>query len=170
MRHDLTKAVELIKQFEGIIDGYNITPNYDPYLCPALVWTIGYGHAITDVSGKQIKGSHNEGKARSVYPNGITLEEAEKLLLDDVRKFSNGVEKLVKVTLSDEQFCALVSFAFNVGLTAFKNSTLLILVNQHDFLHAGEQFLRWTKSNGKELAGLKRRREAEETLWFYGSN
>lgn len=167
MSRDLTQAINLIKSFEGIADGDPCTVNLDPYLCPAGFWTIGYGHLVLDNQGKRIGGKEKELLARAVYPGGITRKEAEDLLMSDIVKFSAGVEALLKVKISDTKFCALLSFAFNVGLTALKNSTLLLLVNSYDFEHAGEQFLRWTKSNGKELAGLRRRREAEDALWSF---
>jgi len=165
MARNLSQAVELIKSFEGILDGDPSTVNLDPYLCPAGYWTIGWGHVALDPRGKQIKGAENKGQARAVYPGGITRAEAEVLLTDDVRRFSAGVEQLVKTTISDGRFCALVSFAFNVGVGALERSTLLKLVNQGVFDQVGPQFLRWTKAGGKELAGLKRRREAEAALW-----
>ena len=117
MDRSLGQAVELIKSFEGIPDGDPTTVNLDPYLCPAGYWTIGWGHVALDPRGKQIKGAENKALARSVYPGGITKAEAEVLLTDDVRRFSAGVEQLLKVTVSDVKFCALVSFAFNVGYT-----------------------------------------------------
>lgn len=165
MERNLSQAVELIKSFEGILDGDPSTVNLDPYLCPAGYWTIGWGHVALDPRGKQIKGAENEKLARSVYPGGITKAEAEVLLTDDVRRFSAGVEQLLKAKISDARFCALVSFAFNVGVGALERSTLLKLVNQGAFDQVAPQFLRWTKANGKELAGLKRRREAEAALW-----
>lgn len=165
MVRNLTQAVELIKSFEGIADGNPKTVNLDPYLCPAGYWTIGWGHVVLDPSGKQIKGANNKSMARAVYPGGITKAEAEVLLADDVRRFSVGVEQLLKVTISDVKFCALVSFAFNVGVAALERSTLLRLVNAGAFAQVAPQFLRWTTAGGKELAGLKRRREAEARLW-----
>ncbi len=165
MARNLSQAVELIKSFEGIPDGDPTTVNLDPYLCPAGYWTIGWGHVALDPRGKQIKGAENKALARSVYPGGITKAEAEVLLTDDVRRFSAGVEQLLKVTVSDARFCALVSFAFNVGVGALERSTLLRLVNEGAFAQVPAQFLRWTKAGGKELAGLKRRREAEAKLW-----
>jgi lysozyme len=165
MARDLNQAVELIKSFEGILDGDPATVNLDPYLCPAGYWTIGWGHVVLDPRGKQIKGAENEQEARSIYPGGITKAEAEVLLADDVRRFSAGVEQAVKVTISDTRFCALVSFAFNVGIGALERSTLLNLLNQGAFEQVPAQFLRWTKAGGKELAGLKRRREAEMQMW-----
>lgn len=165
MGRNLKQAVELIKSFEGIPDGDQTTVNLDPYLCPAGYWTIGWGHVVLDPRGKQIKGAENKALARSVYPGGITKSEAAVLLAEDVRRFSSGVERLIKVAISDAKFCALVSFAFNVGIGALERSTLLWLVNEGAFAQVPTQFLRWTKAGGKELAGLKRRREAEVRLW-----
>lgn len=168
MERSLGQAVELIKSFEGITDGDPTTVNLDPYLCPAGYWTIGWGHVVLDPRGKQVRGSNNKSLARSIYPAGITKAEAEVLLTDDVRRFSSGVEQLLKVAVSDVKFCALVSFAFNVGVGALERSTLLRLVNEGAFAQVPAQFLRWTKAGGKELAGLKRRREAEAKLWVDG--
>ena len=165
MGRNLKQAVELIKSFEGIPDGDPTTVNLDPYLCPAGYWTIGWGHVVIDPRGKQIKAAKNKALARSVYPAGITRAEAEVLLANDVRRFSSGVEQLLKVTVSDAKFCALVSFAFNVGIGALERPTLLRLDNEGTFDQVPAQFLRWTKTGGKELAGLKRRREAEVRLW-----
>ena len=165
MNRNLRQAIELIKSFEGISDGDPTTVNLDPYLCPAGYWTIGWGHVALDPRGKQIKGTENKALARSVYPGGIGMDEAEVLLGDDVRPVSAGVEHLLKVTVGDARFCALVSFAFNVGVGALERSTLLRLVNEGAFAQVPAQFLRWTQAGGKELAGLKRRREAEAKLW-----
>jgi len=165
MARDLTQAVEIIKSFEGILDGDPTTVNLDPYLCPGGFWTIGWGHVVLDPRGKLLKGAENKQAARAVYPEGITRAEAEVLLADDVRRFSAGVERAVKVTISDARFCALVSFAFNVGIGALEKSTLLRLLNEGAVDQVPAQFLRWTKVGGKELAGLRRRREAEKKLW-----
>ncbi|MEN6534626.1 MAG: lysozyme [Bryobacteraceae bacterium] len=134
-------AVELIKQFEGLkLDAYN---------CPAGVLTIGYGHTGTDV----------------VCGMKITAEEADRLLRNDLRHFEKRVQQLVTVPLTQGQFDALVSFAFNVGLGALERSTLLRKLNAEDYRGAAEEFGRWTKAAGKELPGLVRRRRAERQLF-----
>ena len=165
MNRNLRQAIELIKSFEGIIDGDPANVNLDPYICPAGHWTIGWGHVVRDPQGRPIKGVENKQHARAVYPTGLTMIEAEVLLGDDVRRFAAGVEKLLQVKVSDAQFCALVSFAYNVGVSALERSTLLQVINRGNFDQVPAQFLRWTKTNGKELAGLKRRRQAEANLW-----
>ena len=164
---DLTSAIILIKSYEGILDGDPSTVNLDPYLCPAGYWTIGWGHVVLDTKGNQIKGIENKKLAYAIYPNGITMAEAEVLLRDDVRKFTYGVTELVKVPLANNQLCALISFAFNVGLGSFKNSTLLKLLNAGNYAAVPDQLRRWNKSNGKVLSGLVKRREAEILVWKY---
>ena len=164
---DLTNAVILIKSYEGILDGDPSTVNLDPYLCPAGYWTIGWGHVVLDMKGNQIKGIENKKLAYSIYPKGITMAEAEVLLRDDLRRFTYGVTTLVKVSLTNNQLCALISFSFNVGLNALKNSTLLKLVNSEKFKEVPDQFRKWNKSKGKVLAGLVKRREAEINVWKY---
>jgi lysozyme len=165
MARELGSAINLIRSFEGIADGDPDTVRLDPYLCPADYWTIGWGHVVRGPDGKAIRGRESRSLARAVYPAGITIAEAAVLLADDVRRFSAGIDELVDVKLTDNQFCALVSFAYNCGLGALRTSTLLRVLNEgrHDLVP--QQLMRWTKSRGVELAGLKRRRAAEAALW-----
>ena len=134
-----SRGLQIIKEFEGL--------RLTSYFCAANVLTIGYGST----------GSH-------VKPEmTITESEAEKLLQKDLVRFEDSVNTLVKVPLTQGQYDALVSFAFNCGTNAFAESTLLRLLNGRDYKSAAEQFKRWTN---KGLAGLVRRRKAEETLFF----
>ena len=134
-------GLDLIKHFEGL--------RLNAYKCPAGVWTIGYGST----------GSH-------VTPDlKITEEEAERLLRHDLGRFEHGVEELVKVDLAQDEFDALVSFAFNLGLGALEQSTLLRLLNQSKRMEAAAQFARWDKAGGKPLPGLTKRRRAEAALF-----
>lgn len=136
-----SRGIDLIKKYEGL--------RLDAYLCPAGVWTIGYGTT---------KGVKKGDK--------ITQQAAEKLLADDLTKFEIGVTCPVTVPLSQNQFDALVSFAYNVGLGALRSSTLLRLLNAGDYKGAADQFRRWNKAGGKELAGLTRRRADEAALFM----
>jgi len=166
---DLTKAINIIKAYEGILDGNPKTVNLDPYLCPSNYWTIGWGHVVLDPNGNQIKGLENKKLAYAMYPKGITMLEAEVLLNDDIRRFSVGVTRSVKVPLNVNQFCALVSFSFNIGMGAFNKSTLLSLLNANLFEQVPIQLVRWNKgAGGKVLNGLVNRRKAEVTLWNSG--
>ena len=162
---DITAAINIIKSFEGIMDGDPSTVNLDPYLCPANVWTIGWGHAIYNAYGEQLKGKELKKEAYSLYPNGITIQEAEILLQDDVREFTTGVLKLLKIPLSNNKVCALISLAFNIGINNFKDSTLLKYINSNQLNLVPDQFKLWRKSNGKVLQGLVNRRSAEVELW-----
>lgn len=169
-------GIDLIKSFEGIRDGDKLTPNFDAYLCPANYWTIGYGHVVK-VSGVMLKGAENESKARIAYPRGLTLAECESLLTEDLNYYCSAVEKLVKVKITDNQFAALVSLAYNIGVSArpgvdsaFSGSTLLDMLNKGYYETAAAQFLVWNKAtvNGKKvvLNGLTRRRHAERKLFL----
>lgn len=134
------KGLDLIKRFEGLRN--------ESYRCPAGVWTIGYGHT------------------GGVQPGAIiTAEAAEELLKKDVEKFEAGVLRLAG-KCKQGQFDALVSFAFNVGLTALEKSTLLKLHKAGQFQGAADQFLRWNKAAGKVLPGLTRRRAQERALYL----
>ena len=140
-------GLDLIKRFESF--------RAAPYLCSAGVPTIGYG--------------------TTVYPNGIkvklsdqkiTQQLAETFLQHHVNVIEKDVSKLVKVTLTQNQFDALVSFAYNVGIGAFGDSTLLKLLNAGDINGASKQFERWNKAGGKIVDGLTNRRKAEKVLFL----
>lgn len=140
------KGLELVKSFEGL--------KLDAYLCPAGIPTIGYGH-----TGKDVK-----------LGQRISLLDAEKLLEKDLARFEAAVSILVadSPTTSD-QFSALVSFAYNLGPSALKASTLLKRHKAGDIRGASEQFLAWNKARQKGqlvvLPGLTRRRSAESRLY-----
>lgn len=133
-------GVAMIKDFEGL--------HLTPYLCPANVWTIGYGHT------------------RTVRANmHITSAQADQLLEDDLRIAERAVARLVRVPLTGNQFSALVSFVFNVGTTNFERSTLLKLLNRGWYEQVPAQLARWNRASGEILGGLARRRAAEAKLW-----
>lgn len=139
-------ALDLIKSFEGL--------KLTAYLDIVGVPTIGYGctHGLTkaDVDGKRT----------------ITEAEAEEMLMSELAKFEAGVENCVNVQINENQFGALVAFSYNVGTGALQKSTLLKMLNSGDISGAAEQFLRWNKAGGKEVAGLTRRRQAERSLFL----
>lgn len=147
-------GLSLIKSFEG--------KYYEGYLCPAGVWTIGYGHT-------------GETLGRS-SPKGMRISDADidKLLKEDMARFEKAVLRSVVVPLNQHQFDALVSFAFNVGAGALATSTLLKKLNAGDYAGAAEQFLVWNKATNPQtkkkvaLAGLTRRRQAERHMFLTG--
>ena len=134
------KGINLIKHFEGC--------ELNAYKCPAGVWTIGYGH---------IKGV-SEGMS-------ITQEQAEQMLLDELKEYENYINELVTVNLSQNQFDALVSRVYNLGPANLQSSTLLKVLNSGDYSGVPAQIERWNKAGGKVLEGLIRRREAESALF-----
>jgi lysozyme len=137
-------GLNLIKSFEGL--------RLETYLDAVGVRTIGYGHTGPEVTS----GLH------------IDKSYAEELLRSDIKRFERGVMALVSVALTDNQFSALVSFSFNLGLNNLKNSTLLRKLNSGQNIEAANEFPRWNRAGGKILAGLTRRREAEKALFLRG--
>lgn len=135
-------GLDLIKSFEGL--------ELKAYLCPAKVWTIGYGSTGKHVTPGMV----------------ITEAQAEDLLRDDLARFEAAAVKYCEPA-TDNQFAALVSFAFNVGEGegGLKTSTLRLLHQAGDYAGAKAQFARWNKARGKVLAGLTRRRSVEATLY-----
>ena len=96
----------------------------------------------------------------------ITQEQADEYLVSDVSHAANAVNQMVDENMTQGQFDALCSFAFNLGIGNLKNSTLLKKLNSGDIQGAADQFLVWNKAAGKVMAGLTRRREAERTLFL----
>ena len=137
-------GIDLIKSFEGCsLKAYKVPGANEKY------WTIGYGSY-----GPHVK----QGMT-------ITKAKAEEMLKDELSRFEKGVNDLVKVPISQNQFDALVSFAYNCGLGNLKSSTLLKKVNAKDFAGAANEFTKWTRAGGNVLKGLVRRRAAEKELF-----
>ncbi|WP_433847086.1 lysozyme [Acinetobacter proteolyticus] len=114
------------------------------------------------------------GKGTTVYPNGVkvkkgdvcTMEQAKSYFAHDLKRFENAVNSALTVVVNQNQFDALVSLAYNIGEKAFKNSTLVELLNANKFTAAADQFLVWNKGGGKVMKGLERRRAAERALFL----
>ena len=137
---------DLIKRFEGC--------KLKAYKCPAGLWTIGYGNTFYE-DGTKVK----EGDV-------ITQERAEQLFDLIVNDFAEQVDALVKSNVTENNFAAIVSFTFNVGVGNLKKSTLLKKVNANpkDKTIPAEM-KKWVRANGEVLKGLVRRREAEAKLY-----
>lgn len=114
------------------------------------VWTIGYGHTGPDVN----------------YDMICTIAQADKWFDQDTETAIAGINRLVKVPLTQNQFDALVSFVYNLGVGAFEKSTLLKVLNAGDYAGAADQLLRWDHDNGVQVPGLTRRRKAERELFL----
>jgi len=142
------KGIDLIKKYEGF--------SSKPYLCPAGVPTIGYGATY-----------YPYGQKVTMNDAPISEPEAEAMLKDMLNRYEEGVERYVQKQINQNQFDALVCFAYNVGLGALKGSTLLKEVNQNPCnTDISYQFSRWNKAGGKALAGLTKRRTEEAELYF----
>ncbi len=131
---------KLIKQFESCkLTAYKVD-NAEKF------YTIGYGHYGVDVKKDMI----------------ISKETADKLFRNDIKYFETSVNSCLKVKVTQSMFNALVSFTYNVGFGAFKNSTLLKYVNKKQFTKASKEFKKWNKCGGKVLNGLVKRRLLEK--------
>jgi lysozyme len=134
-------AREMIEGFEGL--------RLDAYQDSVGVWTIGYGH--TPATPGQ----------------SITLAQADALMASDLQRFERGLNaSLANVTTTQNQFDAMISFAYNLGLGAIEGSTLFRLHKAGDYAGAADEFLKWNHAGGQVLAGLTRRREAERELYL----
>lgn len=144
--HVSPSGVDLICNFEGL--------RLKAYDDGVGVWTIGFG--------------------TTKYPNGIrvkkgdtcTLDQAKAYMQNDLKSFEQTVNNTVKVPLNQNQFDALVSLAYNIGSTAFKNSTLVKRLNEGNYKAAANQFNVWVNAGGKRMQGLVNRRAAERTLFL----
>ena len=148
MRKVNKAGIDLIKSFEGL--------SLKPYLDAVKIPTIGYG-TIMYPTGTKV----------SMKDSKITEDQALSYLEHEVNMKAKAVEAMVKVSLNDNEFAALVCFAYNVGTEALRGSTLLKMLNGGaDRKAVSDQLLRWNKAGGKELAGLTRRRQAERSLFI----
>jgi lysozyme len=125
-----------------------------PYKCPAGLWTVGVGHLIGD--GKSLPDSWNK---------TFTLDEVYDILAKDVTRFERGVNKYITVPLRQNEFDALVSFSFNLGLGVLQRSTLRQALNRGDKETAIQSLLKYNKAGGKVLKGLDNRRKDEAALF-----
>ena len=134
------QCIELVKHFEGF--------ESVAYLCPANVWTIGYG------------------RARNVKEGDVITElQAERDLLEELVEFGEQVLSVVDVELEQREFDALTSWTYNLGVGNLQSSTLLKKLNAGDKNSVPSEMLRWNKASGRVLEGLTRRRQAEADLW-----
>lgn len=133
-------ASDFVKQWEG--------RELKAYRCSAGVLTIGYGHTKGVKEGDEISAS-----------------EAEQLLVEDLTAISDDLNRLVNIGVTEDQYIALLSLAFNIGATALKKSTLLFHLNHKRYDEAAAEFDKWIYAGGKVSEGLKRRRAAERELF-----
>jgi lysozyme len=165
----LSKAGEdLMHKYEGF--------RSRPYLCPAHIWTIGYGHVlyqeqirlpVVRVEGKDTPMIRKEYPLKPEDNRVWTKTEIDELFRADVATFERGVLRLVPGVVGRQgSFDALVSISFNFGLGNLQRSTIRMRANRGDWEGAAEAFRVWTKGGGKVLPGLVKRREAEIALFL----
>lgn len=138
---DPAVASNFIKRWEG--------RELKAYRCPAGRWTIGYGHTEDVEEGDK-----------------ITASEAELLLIEDLRDRAQALARGVNVPVTEGQYIALLSLAFNVGVGAVKKSSLLRYLNLGRVDDSANEFLRFIYASGEVSEGLKNRREAERKLFL----
>lgn len=136
------KGIDLIKRFEG----FSTTPYEDT----AGQNTVGYGHLI---------------KQGEVFDK-VTMEQAEGILRQDIAHAEQAINAFVNVQLNQNEFDALISLAYNIGMEAFRSSTLLRLLNSNSRNAAARQFTKWIYAGGKASNGLRNRREQEAQLFL----
>lgn len=162
-------GAELMHRYEGCRNR--------PYLCPAHIWTIGYGHVLyqQQIRLPMMRKEGENVQIRKEYPlaegdNRVwSKEEINQLFAVDVASFERGVLRLVPgVHGRQGAFDALVSFAFNAGLGNLQRSQIRMRANRGDWAGAAEALMDWTKGGGKVLPGLVKRREAEKALFLSG--
>lgn len=138
------EGLRLLKEHEGL--------RLTAYVCPAGVWTVGYGS--TRINGRPVR----EGDT-------VTEEQAEAMLLADVSEASRAVARAVTVPLTACQRDALVSWVYNVGAGAAERSTLVRRLNAGEYSVVPRELARWNRGGGRVLPGLVRRRADEAALW-----
>lgn len=168
------KAIDLLKHYESLHDGDLNTVGLQPKQCPTGYWTEGYGHVIVDpLNLRPLKGAALKDRAYEIGGT-ITAEHAEELLKKDLASYESGVRKIITVALNDDQVGALVSFAYNIGLSAMQKSTAVKLINLNNLQGGADAMLMWNKgdTNGdgvlEPLAGLTARRNSERHLFLTG--
>ena len=140
-------GLNLIKEKEGL--------RLKPYLCSAGVATIGYGSTM-----------YADGRKVTLKDAAISESQALELLANTLGKYEKAVNDYVKVSLTQNEFDALVSFTYNLGAGNLLSSTLLKKLNAGDKAGAANQFEVWNKAGGKVLEGLVKRRAAEKALFL----
>lgn len=127
-----------------------------PYLDGGGVATIGFGST-----------RYPSGKAVSMRDKSITHFEASEIFMIEVEKYEQAVRDAMPIELNQCEFDALVSLCYNIGISAFKHSTLVKIADRKDgMLQEADQILRWNRDNGKEVKGLTNRRRKERCMFL----
>ena len=152
------QGIKIIKHFEGC--------HFKPYLCPALLWTIGYGHVLYPEQNRLPLAERKAYALHQAHNRTWSQEEVDGLLKQDLQRFERGVLRYITVPLKQNEFDALVSFSFNLGLGTLQRSSIRSKLNRGDKEGAIETLLKYCRAGGKVLRGLERRRTAEANMFF----
>ena len=160
------RVIKMIKHHEGF--------RLRPYLCPAHIWTIGYGHVLyqDQIKLPMVRKDGYTGPLRKDHPlkasdsRQWSKEEVDELLEKDLSVFTRGVIRLCGNSLTPGQLGALTSFAFNAGLGRLQTSSIRQRHLRGDFDGAAEAFMLYNKGGGKVLPGLVKRRNDEKALYL----
>ena len=152
------EAIKVICHHEGI--------RYKPYRCPAQLWTIGVGHVLYPDQAKIPMDQRGAYPLRPEDNRTFSKDEVDGILRNDLQRFERGVGQLIPVALTQGQFDACVSFAFNVGLGTLQRSTFRQKVIRGEKDAAIASLLQYCKAGGKVLRGLENRRKDEAALFM----
>lgn len=142
------KGLDLIKKYEGF--------KSEPYLCPAHIPTIGFGSTY-----------YSDGIKVKLTDPPISLEEASNLLEELLEPYEKSIDSYMRDDINQNQFDALCSFAYNCGINALKNSSLLRMINVNPTNpRIKDEFMKWNRGGGRVLSGLAKRRAEEAKLYF----
>ncbi len=150
-------GINLIKKYEGLVDGDPDTPGLDPYRCVAGIPTLGYG-ACTGLDGNPVSMDHPP----------ISPDQAEQLLERDIQRFEISVARLVGVPVTRNMLASLISICFNIGPANFQVAVFRMRLNRGDYRGCADNFWQWRRAgaSGKIWPGLVRRREEERQLFL----
>ena len=169
------RLINLIKKYEGL--------SLYPYACPANILTIGYGHVIQNndmimgIDGKILNNMfdvlknyiHNRyilnEKLKMIFYKPLNELQADALLLSDIEKFCQRINPLITIPLNQNQYDAVISLCYNIGIAAFEKSSLRTFLNATNIHQASQEFDKWIYAKGKKLTGLTLRRQAEKALF-----
>lgn len=157
-------GIAIIKSFESLHDGDLSVIGLQPKMDPVGIWTEGWGHAIL-YKGQHLKGIENKNLAYELATVS-TEAEANQFLTSDLIPREDALNSLIKVTITQNQFDAMISLLYNIGTGNFLKSSVLRFTNLKQFDKAANSFKLFNKAGGKVLLGLVRRRQAEKELFL----
>lgn len=150
--------IEKLKHHEGVRN--------KPYRDVVHLWTVGVGHLMYPAQVQLPMIDRKLFPLKEEDNRVFTDEEVSQILRADLRRFELGVLRMCPRADSDNQYRALISFAFNVGLGNLQRSGLRMKHNRGDYAEAAEEFMKWTKAGGKVFKGLVKRRQDERNLYL----